>query len=293
MINIFQDMPAPKAWDKSEEEIANDVRDFEEKDMIERGVKTGQAILEDVSKDITLIDGKKLYTMSYTIKHLEKPIDTKAILYLYFPPDLKERHILYRFLITIMYEKSSSAKPDLKIIHPVINSLQIADQDMAYMKSINALMIKAATGDVQTVRDLIDKGADVDAKEENGFTALMLASWHGYSQIVQCLIGEGADVNIKTNEGLTALLSALEQSRYDIVKILVASGADVNAKGMDDRTPLMGEAYRGNYFIVKLLLDAGADVQARDKYGNTALIWAEKGNQKIIIQLLREAGAKE
>lgn len=292
IINVFQDMLGPEAWQQSEEEIANNIRNFEEKDMIERGVKTEQFILEDMTKDITTIDGKKLYTLSYTIKERKEPVYAKAVLYLYFPRDFKQRHIIYRFLIHASYEKLSKTKPELTIIHPVINSLQITNPALAYQVSINALMIRAAaTGNTHTVKDLINKGADVNAKEENGFTPLMLSSWHGHIDIVQHLIAKGAHVNAKTNEGLTALLSALEQGHYDIAKILIASGADVNVKGMDDRTPLMGESYRGNYDIVKLLLDSGADVNAKDKDGLTALMWAVSSGHTEVVSLLIEKGA--
>jgi serine/threonine-protein phosphatase 6 regulatory ankyrin repeat subunit B len=43
------------------------------------------------------------------------------------------------------------------------------------------------------VRLLIDAGADVNAKSNEGFTALMMASQHGHSNIAQMLIDAGAN----------------------------------------------------------------------------------------------------
>jgi ankyrin repeat protein len=57
----------------------------------------------------------------------------------------------------------------------------------------------------EMVKALIDKGADVNAKDKDGQTALMLAAGGGYTEIVKALIEKGADVNAKNNTGDTAL----------------------------------------------------------------------------------------
>ena len=56
----------------------------------------------------------------------------------------------------------------------------------------------------EIVQALIDKGADVNAKDKKGATALMLASQKGYKEIVQLLITKGADVNAKIIEHVDA-----------------------------------------------------------------------------------------
>ena len=55
-------------------------------------------------------------------------------------------------------------------------------------------------------RVLIDAGADVNAKEEDGWTALMWASRYGRTETVNLLIDAGADINIKNELGWTALM---------------------------------------------------------------------------------------
>lgn len=55
---------------------------------------------------------------------------------------------------------------------------------------------------------LIEKGADVNAKDNDGKTPLMFASAFDNSRVVKLLIGKGADVNAKDNGGWSALIYA-------------------------------------------------------------------------------------
>ena len=129
-IKVFPNIISPGKWHLSEAEVADDYRNQEEQDMIEKSVKTGAFKLEDVKKGITTLDGKKLYFMSYKIipvKKYTKPTAQEAILYLYFPQDFKKKHAFFGFIISESLERSSATKPDLTQIYPVINSLQIVE----------------------------------------------------------------------------------------------------------------------------------------------------------------------
>jgi ankyrin repeat protein len=53
----------------------------------------------------------------------------------------------------------------------------------------------AISGDATTVQALLARGADVNARANNGATALMLASQNGHNEVVQDLLAKGADVN--------------------------------------------------------------------------------------------------
>jgi len=56
-----------------------------------------------------------------------------------------------------------------------------------------------------TVRALLEKGANVNAKGKDGMTALMNAASADYRDIVHSLLEKGADVNAKDNDGWTPL----------------------------------------------------------------------------------------
>jgi len=60
---------------------------------------------------------------------------------------------------------------------------------------------------------------------EAGGTALMLASTFNKEELVKFLIQKGANVNAKANDGTTALSLATAEGRQNIVEFLEANGA--------------------------------------------------------------------
>ena len=58
----------------------------------------------------------------------------------------------------------------------------------------------------QTVKFLIDHGADINAETDQGFTALIYASRDGFLKTVKHLITNGAEVDAQTSFGYTALM---------------------------------------------------------------------------------------
>lgn len=94
---------------------------------------------------------------------------------------------------------------------------------------MNAELITAAfLGNLEQVQRLLEKGANVNAKRDNGITALMGASLEGHTEIVEVLLAKGADVNAKNNmlgSGFTACDYASRKDHQDIVKLLVRAGA--------------------------------------------------------------------
>ena len=93
----------------------------------------------------------------------------------------------------------------------------------------------ARSGDTETIRLLLKKGADINAKDNGGNTALMLAALEGRTDVVKLLLDKGADVNAKNNGDFTALGSARVLGYTPIVQLLqqvaaiASSGKPVNA----------------------------------------------------------------
>lgn len=160
-----------------------------------------------------------------------------------------------------------------------------------YMSVLNQELVKAVnTGELAKVKQLIEKGADVNVvTNDRSFGAvpvLMVAAQKGDMDILQSLVENGADVNasVTTNEveGATALMIASGRGDLDIVKFLVENGADVNAAVTADKveggtaTVLMIAAQEGHLDIVKFLAEKGADVKATNREGKTARDYAIK-----------------
>jgi ankyrin repeat protein len=86
-------------------------------------------------------------------------------------------------------------------------------------------------GDVQAMRQLLDEGADIDARDEHGQTALMCAARDGQTGVVRLLADRGAALNHAAKYNLTALMLAVVRGHPEIVHVLVEAGADVTTKG--------------------------------------------------------------
>jgi ankyrin repeat protein len=140
---------------------------------------------------------------------------------------------------------------------------------------------------------LIDKGANVNAKNSKGITPLFAAITNNYNywgevNPLKKLIENGADIRTKLNYKLgelTILQAAVESSAYDNVKLLINKGADIDAKGIRG-TALQIAIMNQDTLIAELLIKNDAKLQ-EFSYGNTELhLAAIQGCTKLIPLLL-------
>jgi ankyrin repeat protein len=106
----------------------------------------------------------------------------------------------------------------------------------------DTIQIAAAVGDIDSVKEHLDAGIDINSKSSAGWTALIESAYSGREKIAKLLIAKGADVNAMTDRGSTALHITSARGHKKIAAVLIEKGADVNARDIDSRgagdTPL-------------------------------------------------------
>ncbi|KAK2766263.1 hypothetical protein FQN54_007780 [Arachnomyces sp. PD_36] len=147
---------------------------------------------------------------------------------------------------------------------------------------------------------LLENGALANVSNCRGYTPLhyVVRDYTGpTTQIIKALVAKGADVNARTEDGSMPIHIAARRDRnHHIVKLLLEYGADVNAKDREGRTALhcivlQKIPYFGH--VLSELLRHGARVDEHDQDGLTPLDIAMDKNEDLYVDiLLRRSEAK-
>lgn len=150
-----------------------------------------------------------------------------------------------------------------------------------------ALMRAAGKGELDLIKLLVDKGADVSHENRDGaHTALTWACSQNESEATALLLRCGADPNWETQNGSVALVEASYWGFHKCVKELVVAGGDVDHHTRFARMPLIEAIARDNWKVIRLLLQAGADVNAETAESMTPLMTAARTGSMRVLDLL-------
>ncbi len=148
--------------------------------------------------------------------------------------------------------------------------------------------------DRQTVRALLQQGADVNAAQGDGMTALHWAANHGDVEMTRMLMYAGARLEVVTRNGnFTPLHLASRAGNAAVVKALLEAGANANAATTTGgSTPLHFAAAQGDPEVIAALLKHGAKVEALESaWEQTPLMWAAAHDRVTALELLLAHGA--
>ncbi len=166
-----------------------------------------------------------------------------------------------------------------------------ADPTLPTANGQTPLMAAAARGNLELVRLLVDRKVDVNAKNGAGDTALMFAASSGSARIVALLLERGADARVRSKRNETALGNAATTGVEESVRLLLDHGAEVNVQNIRGFSPLMLAANSDSLpaGVVKLLLASGANTSHTADYDETALDLAAKRGDTAVTRLLAAA----
>jgi ankyrin repeat protein len=170
-------------------------------------------------------------------------------------------------------------------------------------------MYAARQGAHESLRALIEAGADMNLVDPDGATAVVIAIINANYDAAALLAEQGADPNIGDKDAkMAALYAAVDMHRLaighgrpntkpsgqldavDLIKILLARGANPNARLAaplmqrhhtagdralgDGSTPFMRAAKSGDVAVMRLLVAAGADPLLKQPNQTNALMLA-------------------
>ena len=120
------------------------------------------------------------------------------------------------------------------------------------------------------VQVLIDAGADIDTKDNEGRSPLHYACNNGLSDIVKMLVEAGAGVRDTDNEGDTCLILAAYFGHTETVRYLVGlPEVELNHRADDNKTALQYAVEQNHTDIAQLLIAAGADMDTENTDGRS------------------------
>ena len=196
----------------------------------------------------------------------------------------------------LMYAAESG---DLEVVNVLLQfgelTLQETDpQWRAIVKSVNmeakdyhqgktALFFAASSSHADTVKGLLDAGADIEAMDENGRTALFDAVMGRDLETFDVLLRSGANIHARDSQGRSLLFYAVNA---EVCGKLLKKGVEIERKDENGMTALFRAVEIGNLEFVDLLLRSGANIYARDSQGRSLLFYAV--NAEVCAKLLKE-----
>ena len=188
---------------------------------------------------------------------------------------------------------------------------------MLYRSEDMQLMEAIDNNNLQSVRMLVSRGANINYRGQHGETPLIKAMLCEDSRICRFLLDAGADINLATIKGYSPLIFACLQNNFEFVRMLCGHHADISGRTQEGWTPLIIASTNSSVFfdnmnhpffhnlteiifkyahyhpdynpvhIVNLLLDYGADPNESNIFGTTSLMAAASmANYPILKSLL-------
>jgi len=158
------------------------------------------------------------------------------------------------------------------------------------------LAYAAAYGNLDIVKVLLARGADIDGQVAYGDVPLIKAAEHGNREIIDYLLEQGADLDRPNAFGISPFIGFCVSEDVELVKLALKHGGKVNDsyvqrtkpnQGKKNYTALQAAVVAGKTDMVKLLLANGGDPNIKDDSGKTCFELARENNHTDIVDALK------
>jgi len=152
-------------------------------------------------------------------------------------------------------------------------------------ETVNRELIQAAK-DIRLLECLLVR-INIEAATNYKYTLLILASANGNLEVVNYLLNQGANVLAKTDQGVSSFSLAAEKGHLEIVKALYRKNSSIlEQKDKKGRTALIWAAMKGHLDVVKFLVSKNADTNLQSNEGETPLLVASTNNHDDVVNFL-------
>ena len=200
-----------------------------------------------------------------------------------------------RKVLTNLNEAAKAS--DEKNIQELVNFGQDLNEKLSIfsLAPIHKIIESTEKNKHEVLKKMLLLGSDPNIKDSNGWTALHYAAQNGDLESVKILIDKKANINSFSNNGRTPLHLASKMNRKYIVKYLIEkilekykinSPKYLNAKDEHGCTPSHLAAKEGNIDCLEILLSKGADAYATDICGWNILHYASFHAKKDMIRFI-------
>lgn len=149
----------------------------------------------------------------------------------------------------------------------------------------------AFKGQVEVMRILHAKGANIFCRNQNGSNALHIATKKGLFQVVRELLKIKFPLDKLKANGISALAIAAIKGNLPIIKLLVQAGADVNQLGKNGVAPLYMAMKAQNLECMQYLLEQNANVYINDPIWNemSPVFYAIRLNNPSVLSVVLDS----
>jgi ankyrin repeat protein len=136
------------------------------------------------------------------------------------------------FLTALLLFAACSRPPAPVAVRPIDNVQPTpgATNVPALSEPEAALLQACEKSDLKAVKDLLDKGVSINARDRDGRQPIIEATYWQHADVVRLLIERAADVNAKKVDGTTALDFAISLRNKEIEQMLRQAGAGSDQK---------------------------------------------------------------